>query len=683
MKQLIIITSIIFTSLVLNGHETNIDSLLVELNKNEIDNKEEILNKLSQEYFNIDLQKSIDYAEQALIIADKKGNKTEKAISYSNLGIASRKNGEYNKALDNFEAALRIVKDLNNLELHSRIYNNIGIIYFNKGEYQEAINYYDNAIVQKIQIDDKKGIAIAYNNIGNVYLHTSEYQKAIQSYEKALNLFKEINFLRGIGSCYNNIAIIYEEWANNTKRNELNESALLYYEEARELFEQLNDSHQLANTLANIGNIYSIKTKYDSAIIYYKEALQIREEIDDVKGLIQIYINIGYTLIYKEDYDNAQVNLARALELKSEIDVSYESALILNKLGLVSIRLGKYKDAIDYCKRSNEIAIPLNFKDGIKSNYQQLSESYDSLKDISESYKYYKKFVAIKDSLFNTEMHEQLAELTTKYETEKKEQQIIIQNNKIEKNRLLIIIITISSFFLILISIAIIISIRIRQRSNIQKLENQLVIVTQQALASQMNPHFIFNTLNSIQYFILENNQRESNKYLTKFSNLMRLTLDNSQHIAISIKKELEALNLYLELEALRFEERFEYNINIDEELLDYKIPTLIIQPYIENAIWHGLLHKKEKGKIDIDLNLNDNYLICVVEDNGIGRKEAQKIKEKKNNTHKSLGTKITEKRLELINALHGHEMNVKYEDLFNGKGESAGTRVKIMISIT
>jgi LytS/YehU family sensor histidine kinase len=175
-----------------------------------------------------------------------------------------------------------------------------------------------------------------------------------------------------------------------------------------------------------------------------------------------------------------------------------------------------------------------------------------------------------------------------------------------------------------------------------------------------------------------------TNNYLTKFSSLIRKTLENSQHTAIPIKDELDALELYLQLESVRFKERFDYNINIDEDIdtLLYKIPTMLIQPYVENAICHGLMNKEDKGFLKIDLKLLQDSIECTIEDNGIGREAALEIKKQKNGNHNSLGTKITESRLSLVNALYGKNMKIEYTDLKDEKGDPAGTRVVIHIPI-
>ncbi|MDD5570216.1 MAG: two-component regulator propeller domain-containing protein [Bacteroidales bacterium] len=246
--------------------------------------------------------------------------------------------------------------------------------------------------------------------------------------------------------------------------------------------------------------------------------------------------------------------------------------------------------------------------------------------------------------------------------------------------------IIILSFIGILIVIYLIrISVINRRNSLTQKL-NQYML---QALGKQMNPHFIFNSLNSINTFILKNERFESSKYITKFASLMRLILNNSQHELVPLQDELQALEIYVELEAVRFKEKFDYKINVDERIdaEHFKIPPLLIQPYVENAIWHGLMHKSSAGSLLIEFKYeekNHNRIVkCIIEDNGVGRGKAMEIKqEKKGGKNESLGTAITGKRLSILNSLNNMEMKLIYTDLKNEDGTACGTRVELLIPI-
>jgi ligand-binding sensor domain-containing protein len=214
------------------------------------------------------------------------------------------------------------------------------------------------------------------------------------------------------------------------------------------------------------------------------------------------------------------------------------------------------------------------------------------------------------------------------------------------------------------------------------ELINNVNVYKQQSLRQQMNPHFIFNTLNSIQLYILEKDHISSHKYLTKFAKLMRLILDNSQQTTIPLKDEIDALKLYLELESIRLSGKFEYFVNVeDNDLLNWRIPTLLIQPFVENAIWHGIMLKPEQdGWVKIKLIKYNGGVLCSIEDNGVGREAAQKIRDKQDTERKSLGFKITAQRIDILNNLYKGNFVINYHDIKSATGESLGTRVDIQI---
>jgi hypothetical protein len=214
-------------------------------------------------------------------------------------------------------------------------------------------------------------------------------------------------------------------------------------------------------------------------------------------------------------------------------------------------------------------------------------------------------------------------------------------------------------------------------------IEKQLYDTELQALRLQMNPHFIFNTLNSIQSFILENDTDRAVDYLGKFSQLMRSILINSRESSIPVQEELRALRYYMDLEKLRFNDKFDYSINVDPDVDEefMEIPTMIIQPYIENSILHGLLHKQDKGLIKIKITLEGDHLLWIIEDDGIGRQRAQEIQKESGLHSVSRGMLITRERLEVLNKMNREQFSVQIHDLTDGSGNAAGTRVEVRIS--
>jgi LytS/YehU family sensor histidine kinase len=234
----------------------------------------------------------------------------------------------------------------------------------------------------------------------------------------------------------------------------------------------------------------------------------------------------------------------------------------------------------------------------------------------------------------------------------------------------------------------------IRVRAEEEKREAQMKLmstqqkmteVEMQALRAQMNPHFIFNCLNSINRYIVKSDQTTASLYLTKFAKLIRRILDNSNSKTVVLTNELEALKLYIEMEALRFDKKFTYEIKVDSDFStdSVQVPPLIIQPYVENAIWHGLLHKEENGHLSIRVSMiSDTMLQCTIEDNGIGREKAKELKSKTATSRKSLGMQLTENRLGLLNKHAELNASVEIIDLQNGQEMAAGTMVILKIPV-
>lgn len=215
--------------------------------------------------------------------------------------------------------------------------------------------------------------------------------------------------------------------------------------------------------------------------------------------------------------------------------------------------------------------------------------------------------------------------------------------------------------------------------------QRKMADVEMQALRAQMNPHFIFNCLNSINRYIVKSDQATASLYLTRFAKLIRLILDNSNSKSVTLSNELEALRLYIEMESIRFEKKFSYSISVSEGVQadSIYVPPLIIQPYVENAIWHGLLHKETAGHLTIHITRKtDSLLECVIEDNGVGRVRAKELKSKSASTKKSLGMKLTEDRLALLAKQIQAEASVEVNDIVTSNGEAAGTKVILKIPI-
>jgi LytS/YehU family sensor histidine kinase len=307
---------------------------------------------------------------------------------------------------------------------------------------------------------------------------------------------------------------------------------------------------------------------------------------------------------------------------------------------------------------------------------------------VPEEYKRKLSLIQVRDQL---ELQKQEAQLLSN-QNQINQQQIKIQESSLKTRSLLLYIFIAALLVMTLLAILIYRNIKLKRRKlqlqqlmeqvnaqqKLAELEKEKSNLEMQALRAQMNPHFIFNCLSSINRFILINKIDEASDYLTKFSRLIRMALHNSEKSLITLESELEALRLYLDLERLRFKNAFDYSIAFVNtiDINAVYIPPMLIQPFTENAIWHGLMHKKGVGRLEIQLCAEDKTLTCAIIDNGIGRNMAATFKSRSAEKHKSMGVEITAGRLALLNKSKNEAAVFDIEDLFDTEGNSCGTKV-------
>ena len=216
--------------------------------------------------------------------------------------------------------------------------------------------------------------------------------------------------------------------------------------------------------------------------------------------------------------------------------------------------------------------------------------------------------------------------------------------------------------------------------------QHKLADISMSALRSQMNPHFIFNCLNSIKLYTTQNDTVAATEYLTKFSKLIRLVLENSRNERITLSSELAALELYIEMEAMRFKEKLSYSFKVEKDVETgyIEIPPLLLQPYVENAIWHGLMPKEKGGHIGVNVSVKENESVLEIDitDNGIGRVAATALNNKMGGKHRSYGMKATTERIKLINQIYKTGANVIVHDLVDEQGQASGTQVTLQIPV-
>lgn len=558
-------------------------------------------------------------------------------------------------------------------------YDRIGILQRNNSQYALAIAYHKKALALAQQLGDNRAIAGSLNNIGVAYRRLDENQQAFEYHLRALRLAEKINDTVNTKNAINGIGNI--------------QLALGKYQEAIEQFRRsmamdsvLNNDLGMAINLANIGEAYKELGKTNLAISYFNRSLYYNKKIPDNPTGIAICNNLlGGAWQANKDYARSLFHYKIALALDSSINDKIHVSVNLVDIGNLYLRQGNIDKAVLSIRQGLDIARQINSKSQVLSALTALTEAYKLKGDYKRSYGLAMESLNYKDSIFNEKNALKLAEMQTLYDLDKKDNQIkfLEQVNKIKqlqskRNWYLALALT-----LILVLTVVIGWLYMRHRDSMA--HKSTLQFELQSLRSQMNPHFIFNSLNSIHRFIWSNQQEEASEYLSKFSRLIRMILENTRHATVILSKEIEFLTLYLELEALRCNNKFSYFITVDpainqDELL---VPPLIIQPFLENAIWHGLVHKEGRGELSIRIFLQDKMLLCIVEDNGVGRQKAMEIKTRKQGTHQSVGIKVTEERIKLIKEISDNKnTSVEVIDLQGYEKEALGTKVIIKLPV-
>jgi len=290
--------------------------------------------------------------------------------------------------------------------------------------------------------------------------------------------------------------------------------------------------------------------------------------------------------------------------------------------------------------------------------------------------------------LFNENSLTKISELETRYKTVEKENEIVVLKSQQQVQELEIQLQKNLKYSLVVILLVILLTslllfnrFKLKKEKEKAEIEKARLKIEQRLLHSQMNPHFIFNSLNSINSFIGENNTKEAQAYLIKFAKLMRLILENSRKVMVALDDEVHALRLNMELERLRFDNLFDFTITIDPDIEPEYIylPPMLIQPFVENAIMHGIRGKEGKGLVSLTIKAEKEYLSCTVEDNGVGREKTLKISDK-HNDHVSLGTQVTIERLEILRQEITPKAGMKIIDLKDDNGIGIGTKVILQI---
>ncbi|MCG2615200.1 histidine kinase [Terrimonas sp. NA20] len=578
----------------------------------------------------------------------------------------------------------------------------------------KGLLYAEKAIALATKIKDDPGLARAYYVMGVDYLRSDQVSKTLEYLQKAAKMYEAQNRPVDLARVYNTIGAAY------LPHNEHYKDALLYLDKAIVIFKAQGDKQYLPSSILNKALVYKRMDSVGPAIRHFNEVLALFQqympankqlEARIYSGLGDAYIEfseeklraIGFT---GQKYDSAVYYVQKALAVFNELGSEDGKTANYRRLGSVYLAQKKYPLALQNAFMAKQIAEEGGFLAMEADAITVISEIYAATGRYDSAFAYLKKYSVLNDSLLNDEKERELIQNEMQYNFDKKEDSLHFQNellsqsNTLNKLQLrqqwlysggaLVLLLGLGGFLYYRNrnkQVKLVLQLekeRAEQKQRESEFERKVSDAALHSLRSQMNPHFIFNCLNSIKLYAVENNQEAATSYLGKFSRLMRLVLENSKSDRITLQQEVETLRLYIEMEAMRFKEKLHYKIDLADNMdMDYiEIPPMLIQPYVENAIWHGLMPKEDGGILLVSFRCEENNLKITVTDNGVGRARAAELKSSSATAHRSFGMSITHERIELINQMHNTNMSVIINDLQDDKGNAAGTEVIIDIPI-
>lgn len=534
------------------------------------------------------------------------------------------------------------------------------------GEFTKAQQIFASLVQESSSKTFKTGLARAYASMAVVHSEINNYPMALDFYGKALKIYLETHQKNYCAKVYNNIGIVY-------KSQKRYPQALDYLQKALMLQKETNDA-SMPTTLTNMGAIAFEQHNFKLAENYYHQAEQAFEKIGASRNNALLLTYWGDLYLQKKDQTQANNYYQKALAGYQSMQNDFGAALVWYKISGLQFELGQYTKALTSAEKSLQLAQSIGTQDQIIEDEKRISEIYAALNQPQAELIHYKKYIAARDALNNWENNKKFLRAEMNFEYQKKE--ALIQEENKRQNQLFWFMV-IGGLLLIGLVFVTYNRLQIKRRLTLQK---EVAEYEQKALHLQMNPHFVFNCLSSISSFIVQNGTDSAIKYLAKFSKLMRLTLEYSKASLIPVHKEIESLQHYLELEQLRFHKKFDFTIQASTSVEDdMALPPLLIQPFVENAILHGIVPKETNGNIDIVFKVEQEQLVCIITDDGIGLSKSMAIKENSVKAHESMALEITKKRLEMIESTTHQKARVLIEET---SAHSSGTQVTLYLPI-
>ncbi|MCE7996810.1 MAG: histidine kinase [Roseivirga sp.] len=540
-------------------------------------------------------------------------------------------------------------------------------------QYDSAIYYFEQAEAVLIEVADTTNLAISYSGLGHIYMFEGSYELSLSQYQKTIDLLDGSSDINSLSKAYSNIGMVLME-------REMHDQARTYYQQAIDIARAEKVVSLELPPLLNLSLSYLKQQVYDSAIVHAENMKSKSEQIGMDFGIGKATYILAEAYAARGDLNRADKEARLGEQIFTALKAERDLSGLKYQRAIVSHRLGKHKEALKIIDTMLSKAINEDLKVDVLKLKADIFESLGNTQESLVAYKAYVEAADVQDKKTNERL---IIQQQFRFDTEQKNRQIenlqtqaTITSLLLEQERTRLYI-AIASIAILAIGAYLVFS---RHKA---KAQSQLTEVQNRLLRTQLNPHFLFNAMGAIQQYIYSNEDPQLiSDYLGKFSRLTRMILNYSRQDLISLEEELEFLKNYIELQQIRFEVPFEFRLELSEDLAtdELLVPPMLTQPFIENAIEHGFLHKEEQGHIDLIIKETDRQLLITVKDDGIGRVQASTLAKK--TKHESMATQITIERLKLIQKKLRQKSELLIKDLMDQHNQVTGTQVQLNIPL-
>lgn len=626
-----------------------------------------LLNELAFACQQTDPARGLSFADKAIALAQQLDRRADLASAWSNKGSNYLARGEDSLALAMYDQALQIHREDNNPRGTARTSFNMGLVHFNRSQYYQAQEYYQQALNTFRELHDSQREAQVMNSIGITWMYLSDYPRALEYLLGALRLQETAGNKAAIAYTQTNIGIVYKNLKNYPK-------ALALYQQALATYRETGNKQGMASALGNIGTAYDEMSDHVHALEAYQQSMELYQKLGNKHGIASNLTNLGIVHSSQLNHATAWRHLDDARQLYQQLNDKNGALIVLHEMGkiiaqapaqvLVQLHInpgGRYIQARNLFGNSLQLAQAIDAPEKQMAVWQSLYELHQQQHRYDSALYAYEKYIALRDTVFNKEKDQAILKQEMHYEFEKKEAklkaeqdkkyalaQAALQRQKMIRN------ISIAGILLLLTAAVCMFLLYKKKRDAIEKKKeaDQRAFIAEtemKLLRLQMNPHFLFNSLNSISHYLRNHDVATADEYLAKFARIVRLVLEQSEYKTVTLAQDIEVLDLYLQLESLRLNYSFSYEISIDPAIdpAETIIPPFLMLPLVENSIWHGIAPLKKGGQIAVHIEQQEQLLRCTVADNGVGFEAGNG---NQSNHRRSLGMKITSTRVDLIN---------------------------------